>query len=115
MDLPGNLGYVKVYMFLKKHVDTLTTLWLVGCFVCFQNAIGWIFSKLVISQLLKKNENVLGECKYSILPKVIVICEQKVNINLEITSVCSTLDLCNNIIPYSIILLSMEWFPLNKL
>ena len=31
---------------------------------------------------------------------------------LEITSVCSTLYLCNKIIPYSIILLSMEWFSL---
>ena len=31
------------------------------------------------------------------------------NKNPEITSVCSTLHLCNKIIPYSIILLSMEW------
>ena len=40
---------------------------------------------------------------------------KKVNISLEITSVCSTLYLCNKIIPYSVILLSMERFPLNKL
>ena len=35
--------------------------------------------------------------------------------NLEITSVCSNLYLCNKIIPYSIILLFIEWFTLNKL
>ena len=39
----------------------------------------------------------------------------KLNNNQEIASVWSTLYLCNKIIPYSIILLSMEWFPLNKL
>ena len=35
--------------------------------------------------------------------------------DLEITSVCTNLYLCNEIIPHSIILLFMEWFNLNKL
>ena len=37
------------------------------------------------------------------------------NNKLEITSVCSTLSLCNEITSYSIIFLTMEWFPLNEL
>ena len=36
---------------------------------------------------------------------------KNVNKNLEISSVCSTLYLCNKIILYSIILLSMKRFP----
>ena len=51
----------------------------------------------------------------AIWPKDLMICEEKCEQKLEITSVYSTLYLCNKIIPCSIILLPMEWFRLNKL
>ena len=79
----------------------------------------YIFFKLVIlllSLLWKKYENVLTKCTYSILPNDLVIYDKKSeDSSLEITAVCCTLYLCNKIIPYSIILLFMEWFALNKL
>ena len=58
---------VHVYMYLKGHDDIFKGS-LIGYFVHFQNVIGWIFSKLVISQLRKKSEKVLGTCKCSIWP-----------------------------------------------
>ena len=48
-------------------------------------------------------------------PNVLVIYDKSEDSNLEISSVCSILYLCNKIIPYSIILLFMEWFISNKL
>ena len=53
-----------VCRFLKEHVDIFHVN-LIGCFVNFQNVIGWIFSKLVISWLWKKYEHVLGKWKCS--------------------------------------------------
>ena len=70
-------------MFLKEHVHFLT--------LCILSKYDWIiFSKLVISQLWNKYENVLEKFK--------CFCNlyaTKVNNNLEITSVRFSLDLGN--------------------
>ena len=52
----------------KQHVDIFNDTW-IGCFVYFQNVMGWTFPNLVISQLWKKYENVLGKFKMFYLTK----------------------------------------------
>ena len=61
-------------------------------------------------KMFQENVNVLSDETF------LWFVSKKVNNNLEITFVCSALYLMKlSHIPYSIILVSMEWFSLNKL
>ena len=89
-----------VCMFLKNMLIFLATLWL-GDLYAFKM---WLDEYFLNSCYRSCERSV----KMYYLENVNVLTwVTKVNNNVEITSVCSTLSICNKIIPYSIILLSM--------
>ena len=51
-------------MFLRENADIFNDT-LIGCFVYFQNVIGWNFLKDGLSWLWRKYENVWGKRKFS--------------------------------------------------